>query len=78
MKIDSINLLIIKHLRNGRKSYRKIAEQLSLSENTVRTRVKKLMEEGALEITGLVDPDGTRYTDTAAGATNEHTRLVQS
>ncbi|MGD8294172.1 MAG: Lrp/AsnC family transcriptional regulator [Desulfobacterales bacterium] len=57
MKIDNINLLIIKHLRNGRKSYRKIAEQLSLSENTVRTRVKKLMDEGALEISGLVDPD---------------------
>ena len=57
MKIDNINLLIIKHLRNGRKSYRKIAEQLSLSENTVRTRVKKLVDEGALEISGLVDPD---------------------
>ena len=57
MKIDHINLLIIKHLRNGRKSYRKIAEQLSLSENTVRARVHKLMDEGGLEISGLVDPD---------------------
>ncbi len=57
MKIDNINLLIIKHLRNGRKSYRKIAEQLSLSENTVRARVKKLMDDGVLEISGLVDPD---------------------
>ena len=57
MKIDNINLLIIKHLRNGRKSYRKIAEQLSLSENTIRARVHKLMEEGVLEISGLVDPD---------------------
>jgi len=57
MKIDNINLLIIKHLRNGRKSYRKIAEQLALSENTVRARVHKLMEEGVLEISGLVDPD---------------------
>ena len=57
MKIDDINLLIIKHLRNGRKSYRKIAEELSLSENTVRARVHKLMEEGVLEISGLVDPD---------------------
>ena len=57
MKIDNINLFIIKHLRNGRKSYRKIAEQLSLSENTIRARVQKLMEEGVLEISGLVDPD---------------------
>ncbi len=57
MKIDNINLRIIKHLRNGRKSYRKIAEQLSLSENTVRARVSKLMEAGVLEISGQVDPD---------------------
>jgi Lrp/AsnC family transcriptional regulator for asnA, asnC and gidA len=57
MKIDKINLSIIKHLRNGRKSYKKIAEQLSVSENTVRTRVQKLLEEGILEISGLVDPE---------------------
>ena len=57
MNIDKINLSIIKHLRNGRKSYKKIAEQLSISENTVRTRVQKLLEEGILEISGLVDPE---------------------
>jgi Lrp/AsnC family transcriptional regulator for asnA, asnC and gidA len=55
MNIDNINLSIIKHLRDGRKSYKKIADELSLSENTVRTRVNKLTEEGVLEITGLVD-----------------------
>jgi Lrp/AsnC family transcriptional regulator, regulator for asnA, asnC and gidA len=57
MNIDNINFLIIRHLRNGRKSYKKIAEELFLSENTVRARVHKLMEEGVLEISGLVDPD---------------------
>ena len=57
MKIDKINLSIIKHLRDGRKSYKKIAEQLSISENTVRTRVQRLLEEGILEISGLVDPE---------------------
>ena len=55
MNIDPINLSIIKHLRDGRKSYKKIAEELSISENTVRTRVNKLIEEGVLEIAGLVD-----------------------
>ena len=39
MNIDKNNLAIIKHLRNGRKSYKKIAENLNLSENTVRTLV---------------------------------------
>jgi Lrp/AsnC family transcriptional regulator for asnA, asnC and gidA len=55
MKIDKINLTIIKNLRDGRKSYKKIADELSLSENTVRARVNKLIDEGVLEITGLVD-----------------------
>ena len=57
MNIDKINLSIIKHLRDGRKSYKKIADELSLSENTVRTRVNRLIEEGILEITGLVDAE---------------------
>jgi Lrp/AsnC family transcriptional regulator for asnA, asnC and gidA len=56
MLIDKTNLAIIKHLRNGRKSYKKIAAELSISENTVRARVHKLIAEGILEISGLVDP----------------------
>ena len=55
MIIDRANLSIIKHLRNGRKSYKKIAEELALSENTVRSRVHKLEREGILEIAGVVD-----------------------
>lgn len=57
MDIDKVNLAIIKHLRRGRKSYKKIAEELNISENTVRARVHKLIESGILEITGLVDPE---------------------
>jgi Lrp/AsnC family transcriptional regulator for asnA, asnC and gidA len=57
MKIDKTNLAIIKHLRNGRKSYQKIARDLAVSENTVRTRVQKLIEEGILDINGVVNPE---------------------
>ncbi len=57
MKIDENTIAIIRHLRNGRKSFKKIAEDLSLSENTIRTRVKKMINEGVLQITGLVDPE---------------------
>jgi Lrp/AsnC family transcriptional regulator for asnA, asnC and gidA len=57
MNIDQINLSIIKHLRSGRKSYKKIADKLSVSENTVRNRVQNLIDNGILEITGLVDPE---------------------
>jgi len=57
MKIDRTNLEIIMQLRNGRKSFKTIAEELSVSENTIRARVTKLTEEGVLEISGLVDPE---------------------
>ena len=54
MKIDETSLAIIKQLRDGRKSFNKIAEELS--ENTVRGRVNRLVEEGVLDVAGLVDP----------------------
>ena len=57
MTIDKINLEIIKQLRDGRKSFKTIAEELSVAENTIRARVSKLAEEGVLEISGLVDPE---------------------
>ena len=57
MVIDKNSLAIIKHLRDGRKSYKKIAQDLCVSENTVRTRVQKLRDEGVLDISGLVNPE---------------------
>lgn len=58
MKIDAMHIEIIKHLRDGRKSYKEIARVLGIAENTVRSRVRKLMQEGILEVGGLVDPEG--------------------
>jgi Lrp/AsnC family transcriptional regulator for asnA, asnC and gidA len=57
MKIDELTVSIIHCLRDGRVRFREIAENLAIAEGTVRTRVKKLQEEGILEITGLVDPE---------------------
>ncbi len=57
MKIDDINIAIIRHLKNGRESFRKIAKDLGISENTVRGRVNNLIAEGVLNITGLVNPE---------------------
>jgi len=56
-KIDETNKAIIKQLSDGRKPYSAIAEELSITENTVRARVNKLMEEGVLQISGLIDPE---------------------
>ncbi|MBC8459860.1 MAG: Lrp/AsnC family transcriptional regulator [Deltaproteobacteria bacterium] len=57
MRMDETNIAIIKHLRDGRKSFKKIADEVGITENTVRTRVTKLIDEGTLEISGLVDPE---------------------
>lgn len=57
MYIDEINLAIIRHLKDGRVPFKKIADDLNVSEGTVRTRVRKLTDEGILDIAGLVDPE---------------------
>ncbi len=56
MKIDELNIEIVRELKNGRKSFRKIADKFNITENTVRARVNKLKEEGVLDICGLIDP----------------------
>ncbi len=56
MKIDDTNIAIIRGLRDGRRSFKAIAEELSITENTVRSRVNRLVDGGVLEIGGLVDP----------------------
>lgn len=55
MQLDAVNLEIIKQLQDGRRSFKKIADDLNVTENTVRSRVAKMKEEGIIDITGLVD-----------------------
>ena len=56
MKLDDTHIAIIKELRNGRKAFSSIADKIGITENTVRSRVNKLIEDGVLQISGLVDP----------------------
>ncbi len=55
--MDATDIAIIKELKDGRISFKTIADDLGLAEGTVRNRVKRLRRDGALEITGLVDPE---------------------
>ena len=55
--MDTTDIAIIRELRDGRISFKTVAERLDLAEGTVRNRVRKLKAEGILEITGLVDPE---------------------
>lgn len=57
MKIDQTDIKIIKHLRDGRRSFQMISKALGLAENTVRNRVKKMVEGGLLNISGYIDPE---------------------
>jgi len=55
--MDDTNKAIIKQLCDGRKPFSAIADELNITENTVRARVNKLIEEGVLQISGLVNPE---------------------
>ena len=78
MKMDETSIAIIKLLRDGRKSYKEIAEALLISENTVRGRVKKLVDEGVMEISGLVDPQAIpRHRVVMVGVKLQTMNLVQ-
>ncbi len=57
LRLDRLNMRIISHLQEGRKSFKKIADSLGVSENTVKARVRKLESEGILKIAGYVDPE---------------------
>ncbi len=56
-RIDDTNKAIIRLLQDGRRPYSVIAEELGITENTVRSRANKLLEDGVLKIMGMVDPE---------------------
>jgi len=56
-KLDEINKKIIRHLQEGRKSYKEIADALSIAENTVKSRVRKLEEDKVIDITTVLNPE---------------------
>lgn len=58
MKLDETDLKILDLLKeNGRVQNNEIASRLSISEGTVRNRIKKLIDNNFLSIMGLVNPD---------------------
>ena len=57
MKVDATNIEIIRQLRDGRKSYKAIGDKLQITENTVRSRVNRMIEDGLLDISGNICVD---------------------
>jgi Lrp/AsnC family transcriptional regulator for asnA, asnC and gidA len=56
MVIDHTNIEVVKQLRDGRKSFSEIAKELGVTENTVRARVRRLLNGEVLDIQGMVNP----------------------
>jgi Lrp/AsnC family transcriptional regulator for asnA, asnC and gidA len=55
--LDDTDRAIISYLQyDGRMPYTKIASELGITEGGVRRRVKKLTDEGVLQIVGIVEP----------------------
>ncbi len=57
MILDQLNCDILIRLKDGRRSFREIAEELEVTENTVRSRVNRMTESGQMEIKALVEPE---------------------
>ena len=65
-RLDSVDRDIIAHLQyDGRVPFTDIAANLGISEGSVRRRVKLLIDEGVLQIVGIVEP---QYLDWQAAA----------
>jgi Lrp/AsnC family transcriptional regulator for asnA, asnC and gidA len=55
--LDSLDIGIVRELQDdGRRAFREIARNLSVPEATVRTRVKRLQDQGILQILAFIDP----------------------
>ncbi len=79
IKLDSINKQIINYLKDGRISYKKIANELSLAENTVKARIQKLKKTGIIDITTLVNPEVVKnHTIVFIGIQINNLKLVQT
>ncbi len=57
MNSEDPNIPLFKALADGRRVFREVAEELGVTENTVRARYKKLIDAGILQVTALVDPE---------------------
>jgi Lrp/AsnC family transcriptional regulator for asnA, asnC and gidA len=56
-QLDETDRAIVSHLHyDGRKPYTEIAGKLGVSEGAVRRRVKRMTDQGVLQIVGIVEP----------------------
>lgn len=62
-RLDEVDREIVRQLQqDGRRSYREMARSLDVSEGTVRWRVRRMQDSGALRIAAIADPFRLGYT----------------
>jgi Lrp/AsnC family transcriptional regulator, regulator for asnA, asnC and gidA len=81
--LDDVDRALVAQLQqDGRKPYREMARTLGVSEGTVRWRVKRLLESGALRIAAIADPFRLGYKVQAfvllRVSPGEHERVVEA
>jgi len=62
--LDEIDRAIVSQLQyDGRLPFTKIAEELGITEGAVRRRVKQMIDDGKLQIVGVVEPQELGWTE---------------
>ena len=81
--LDDIDRAIVRELQeDGRRTFREIGRKLDLSERTIRTRVRRMQDDGVLRILAFADPyrvgDSVLAMVLVRVATGEHDRIVET
>src|SRR6188472_1896182 len=81
--LDDIDRAIVRELQeDGRRTFREIGRKLDLSERTIRTRVRRMQDDGVLRILAFADPyrvgDSVLAMVLIRVATGAHDRVVET
>jgi Lrp/AsnC family transcriptional regulator for asnA, asnC and gidA len=81
--LDPLDFGIVRELQeDGRRAYREVARNLSVPEATIRVRVKRLQDQGILQILAFTDPSKLGHAKLALLFVNvepqDHERVVDT
>ena len=75
--LDEKDRAIISYLQyDGRIPYTRIADELDITEGSVRRRVKRLMDSGQLQIVGIVEPKEMGWNEAGMIGINVQANLI--
>lgn len=79
-QMDPLDVALISELqRDGRQHLIKIAKKLQVSHGTVRNRLERLLAEGAIRVTAVVDPIKAGFpTQVLVGLTGDLRRMEET